>query len=156
MCIKAVIVVAMLRTLPYSRSCPRPPLPGPPPPQVLERQEVKDAVNECPYRLAQEGLPLMLPYVTRQRLELPPEVLVSLLRERSLLLPGGEGEEGGTTAAGACGQGAEGRQGEVCSVRLGVRQGGSHVGTAIARALPRTSSCCTACTLCLYQPPYTC
>ncbi len=68
--------------------------------QVFERQIVRDQVNECPYRLAQEGLPLVLPYITRQRLEVPPEMLLQLLRDRNLILPEVAAMEGDTTAAG--------------------------------------------------------
>ncbi|GIL42810.1 hypothetical protein Vafri_190 [Volvox africanus] len=55
--------------------------------KVFERQLVRDQINECPYRLSQEGLPLVLPYITRQRIEVPPQVLVQLLRDRNLILP---------------------------------------------------------------------
>jgi hypothetical protein len=34
---------------------------------VFERQDLKDTNDQCSYRLAQEGLPFLLPYVTKQR-----------------------------------------------------------------------------------------
>ncbi|GFR40968.1 hypothetical protein Agub_g1632, partial [Astrephomene gubernaculifera] len=68
--------------------------------KVFERQVIRDQVNECPYRLAQEGLPLVLPYITRQRIEVPPGVLLQLLRDRNLILPEAAATEGDTTASG--------------------------------------------------------
>ncbi|GIL73181.1 hypothetical protein Vretifemale_3370 [Volvox reticuliferus] len=68
--------------------------------KVFERQLVRDQVNECPYRLSQEGLPLVLPYITRQRIEVPPKVLVQLLRDRNLILPSAAAVEGETTPSG--------------------------------------------------------
>ncbi|GLC44395.1 hypothetical protein PLESTB_000474300 [Pleodorina starrii] len=68
--------------------------------KVFERQILRDQVNECPYRLSQEGLPLVLPYITRQRIEVPPQVLLTLLRERNLILPEAAAVEGDTTASG--------------------------------------------------------
>lgn len=50
--------------------------------KVFERQEVRDQGNECPYRLAQEGLPFVLPHVTRQRLAVPASFVLALLKER--------------------------------------------------------------------------
>ncbi len=66
--------------------------------QVFERQVIREQVNECAYRLAQEGLPLVLPYITKQRLELPAQLLLELLHHRNIILPGGT--EGDTTEKG--------------------------------------------------------
>ena len=41
----------------------------------------------CSYRIAQEGLPLLLPLITRQRLDLSAPDFVRLLTERSLPIP---------------------------------------------------------------------
>lgn len=41
----------------------------------------------CSYRIAQEGLPLLLPYITRQRVSLSAADFLRLLLERSLQLP---------------------------------------------------------------------
>lgn len=41
----------------------------------------------CSYRIAQEGLPLLLPHITRQRLTLSSADFLRLLTERSLPLP---------------------------------------------------------------------
>ena len=61
--------------------CP-PPLPAPL--QVFERQEIKEGNETCSYRLAQEGLPFILPYITKQRLQMSTQVCVCV----------GGGEEG--------------------------------------------------------------
>lgn len=50
--------------------------------KVFERQEVRDQGNECPYRLAQEGLPFVLPHITKQRLIVPAKFVLALLKER--------------------------------------------------------------------------
>jgi hypothetical protein len=57
--------------------------------QMLERQEVKDGACPCIYRISQEGLPLILPHITRQRLQLPLGDFKALLRERALRIPKG-------------------------------------------------------------------
>ena len=41
----------------------------------------------CSYRIAQEGLPLLLPYITRQSVSLSARDFLRLLLERSLQLP---------------------------------------------------------------------
>jgi len=41
----------------------------------------------CSYRIAQEGLPLLLPFITQQRLTLSTPEFMRLLTERSLPLP---------------------------------------------------------------------
>lgn len=55
--------------------------------QLLERQYVKDGSNPCIFRIAQEGLPFLLPYVTKQRVSLPLAELKALLQQRALKLP---------------------------------------------------------------------
>lgn len=55
--------------------------------QLLERQEVRDGSNPCIYRIAQEGLPFLLPYVTKQRLRVPLSVFKQLLTARALRIP---------------------------------------------------------------------
>ena len=56
--------------------------------QVFERQEIKDGNETCTYRLAQEGLPFILPFISRQRVQLSKEDFLTLLRERQLMMPG--------------------------------------------------------------------
>lgn len=48
---------------------------------------VQDGSVPCSYRIAQEGLPLLLPHITRQRLTLSSADFMRLLTERSLPLP---------------------------------------------------------------------
>jgi hypothetical protein len=54
---------------------------------MLERQEVRDGSNPCIYRLAQEGLPFILPHISKQRLSLSLEEFKSLLVDRALRIP---------------------------------------------------------------------
>lgn len=42
---------------------------------------------DCRYRLHQDGLPLMLPYITRQLLRLTADEFLQLVTERSLVIP---------------------------------------------------------------------
>lgn len=55
--------------------------------QLLERQEVKDGSNPCIYRISQEGLPFLLPHVTKQCLHLPLDLFLSLITQRVLRIP---------------------------------------------------------------------
>lgn len=55
--------------------------------QLLERQEVRDGSNPCIYRIAQEGLPFLLPHITKQRLRVPLAVFKTLLSARALRIP---------------------------------------------------------------------
>lgn len=48
---------------------------------------MQDGLVGCIYRVAQEGLPLLLPYLSMQLLELPLPELHQLLKTRSLHLP---------------------------------------------------------------------
>lgn len=57
--------------------------------QMLERQEVKDGSCPCIYRISQEGLPLILPHITRQRLRLSLADFKSFLCDRGLRIPRG-------------------------------------------------------------------
>jgi hypothetical protein len=53
----------------------------------LERQEVRDGSNPCIYRISQEGLPFLLPHVTKQRLHLPLDLFIALITQRVLRIP---------------------------------------------------------------------
>ena len=55
---------------------------------MFERQEIKDSNEACQYRLAQEGLPFILPFLSHQRVQLSKEDFLTLLRERHLMMPG--------------------------------------------------------------------
>ncbi|KAK2077853.1 hypothetical protein QBZ16_003721 [Prototheca wickerhamii] len=55
--------------------------------KVFERQESKDGLVGCIYRVAQDGLPILLPFLSSQLLELPLAELKQLLKTRSLALP---------------------------------------------------------------------
>jgi hypothetical protein len=55
--------------------------------QVFERQQVKDGSNPCIYRICQEGLPFLLPHITRQRLRLPLAEFLTLLKARAMRIP---------------------------------------------------------------------
>jgi 16S rRNA C967 or C1407 C5-methylase (RsmB/RsmF family) len=83
--------------------------------KVFDRQELRGGAKggPCCYRISQEGLPFVLPHVTRQVLRLNAEDFARLLTERNLLTPpgalhpedpgpggGGEGGEEGDDAAG--------------------------------------------------------
>jgi hypothetical protein len=54
---------------------------------VFERQEIKDSNEACFYRLAQEGLPFMLPHIRSQRVQLSRDDFLILLREKHLMMP---------------------------------------------------------------------
>ncbi|KAL3143427.1 hypothetical protein ABBQ38_002248 [Trebouxia sp. C0009 RCD-2024] len=55
--------------------------------KVFERQELKDGEQMCRYRIVQDGLPLLLPYVTRQLLQPTVQELLHLIEDRSLYVP---------------------------------------------------------------------
>jgi hypothetical protein len=55
--------------------------------KLLERQDNKDKLLACCYRLAQEGLPSLLPYITRQRFRPSLEEFLTLVQDRSMSLP---------------------------------------------------------------------
>ena len=69
---------------------------------MFERQEIKDSNEACQYRLAQEGLPFILPFLSRQRVQLSKEDFLTLLRERHLMMPGAMVLE--QQAEGGCGR----------------------------------------------------
>ena len=48
---------------------------------------MQDSRSSCLYRIAQEGLPLLLPAVTKQRLALSAADMLRLLTEGSMALP---------------------------------------------------------------------
>jgi hypothetical protein len=118
--------------------------------KVFERQELRGGARggPCAYRISQEGLPFVLPHVTRQVLRLNAEDLTRLLTERNLLTPpgalhpedpgpgaaedGDEGQEGG--AAGGGGGEGEGDQPST-SKAAQVAQGAAQVVRNKARLL---------------------
>ncbi|KAL4422857.1 hypothetical protein ABPG75_009054 [Micractinium tetrahymenae] len=55
--------------------------------KVLERQDSKDGLVACVYRLAQDGLPAALPFVTKQRFEPTVDELLLILQQRQVGLP---------------------------------------------------------------------
>ncbi|GAX75610.1 hypothetical protein CEUSTIGMA_g3054.t1 [Chlamydomonas eustigma] len=55
--------------------------------KVFERQEIKDSNEACFYRLAQEGLPFLLPHIAGQRVQLCRADFLTLLREKHLMMP---------------------------------------------------------------------
>lgn len=55
--------------------------------KVFERQELKDGEQMCRYRIVQDGLPLLLPYVTRQVLQPTVQEFLHLIEGRSLYVP---------------------------------------------------------------------
>eukprot|EP01024_Parvocaulis_polyphysoides_P010040 TRINITY_DN13300_c0_g2_i1.p2 TRINITY_DN13300_c0_g2~~TRINITY_DN13300_c0_g2_i1.p2 ORF type:complete len:333 (+),score=53.37 TRINITY_DN13300_c0_g2_i1:88-999(+) len=57
--------------------------------KAFEKQEIRDKAIASIYRIAQEGLPLLLPHITKQRLYLNQEELISLLQDRMLGIPNG-------------------------------------------------------------------
>lgn len=57
------------------------------PVQLLERQEVKDGSNPCLYRISQDGLPFLLPFITKQRLRISIEEMKTLLSVRAMRIP---------------------------------------------------------------------
>lgn len=82
------------------------------PPQLFERQEIKEEGEEaslCSYRVAQEGLPHLLPHISKQRVVLGTPEFLTLLRDRVLLMPNSlqltspeGGAEDKAAAAGMC------------------------------------------------------
>jgi hypothetical protein len=118
--------------------------------KVFERQELRGGARggPCAYRISQEGLPFVLPHVTRQVLRLNAEDLTRLLTERNLLTPpgalhpedpgpgaaeDGEGEEGG--AAGGEGEGNGDGEQPSTSKAAQVAQGAAQVVRNKARLL---------------------
>ncbi|KAK9814454.1 hypothetical protein WJX72_006165 [[Myrmecia] bisecta] len=55
--------------------------------KVFERQENKDSLSPCKYRVAQEGLPLLLPYITKQMVQLSATEFCQLINHRAIILP---------------------------------------------------------------------
>eukprot|EP00884_Botryococcus_braunii_P007399 jgi/Botrbrau1/16660/Bobra.0068s0076.1 len=55
--------------------------------KVFERQESKEAGVSCSYRIAQEGLPLLLPHIHRQIVRPTVTEFLRLVQERSICLP---------------------------------------------------------------------
>lgn len=58
--------------------------------KVFERQEIREGDSPdscCSYRIAQEGLPLILPHLTKQRVQSGRPEFIELLRDRYLMLP---------------------------------------------------------------------
>jgi hypothetical protein len=53
----------------------------------MDRQEVRDGSNPCIFRVAQEGLPFLLPHISKQILRLPLGEVQSLLTQRALRIP---------------------------------------------------------------------
>ncbi len=82
--------------------------------KMFERQEDKDGILGCCYRVAQEGLPCLLPHMAHQRLELGVPEFLALLAHRNMALPeaakvhitrvaGGEAAPAGSAVADAVG-----------------------------------------------------
>ena len=44
----------------------------------------------CAYRIVQDGLPLLLPFITKQLLQPTADEFLALMKERSLAIPGGK------------------------------------------------------------------
>lgn len=65
---------------------PDPPLDAHPPTPCASCVS-QDGLVSCIYRVAQEGLPSLMPYLTRQTIALPLNELVALLKDREMLLP---------------------------------------------------------------------
>lgn len=55
--------------------------------KVFERQDTKDVLLSCFYRIAQEGLPYILPYLTRQKFHPTVKELLHILEDRVVSLP---------------------------------------------------------------------
>jgi 16S rRNA C967 or C1407 C5-methylase (RsmB/RsmF family) len=55
--------------------------------KMFERQENKDNLLKTCYRIAQEGLPNLLPYMTKQRFQPTVEEFIKVLKERAIGLP---------------------------------------------------------------------
>jgi hypothetical protein len=53
----------------------------------VQLSSLQDSRSSCVYRIAQEGLPLLLPAVTKQRLALCAADMLRLLTEGSVALP---------------------------------------------------------------------
>ena len=48
---------------------------------------MQDASTDCSYRISQEGLPLVLPHMSKQLVRLSPPDFMRLLKERNCALP---------------------------------------------------------------------
>ena len=57
--------------------------------KMFERQENRDKNIKCPYRIAQEGLPVLLPYIQKQLIQPSLSEFIAILRDRILSLPDG-------------------------------------------------------------------
>lgn len=57
--------------------------------KILERQDSRDGLVPCLYRFTQEGLPAILPHVTKQRFHPTVDEMLALLQHRSVGLPQG-------------------------------------------------------------------
>lgn len=55
--------------------------------QLTAGGDVQDGEQMCRYRIVQDGLPLLLPYVTRQLLQPTVQELLHLIEDRSLYVP---------------------------------------------------------------------
>jgi hypothetical protein len=55
--------------------------------KVLERQDTRGGMLTCRYRIAQEGLPLLLPHLTKQTFQPRVIELLALLHDRALGVP---------------------------------------------------------------------
>jgi hypothetical protein len=55
--------------------------------KMFERQDTKDNLLTCFYRIAQEGMPYLMPYVTKQRFQPTVDELLHILRDRVVALP---------------------------------------------------------------------
>lgn len=79
--------------------------------KVLERQDSKDGLVACVYRLAQDGLPVALPFITKQRLEPTLDELLLILEQRQVGLPQDQWLHmtKGQAAGGAAGAAVEGK-----------------------------------------------
>lgn len=55
--------------------------------KMFERQDTKDNLLTCFYRIAQEGMPYLMPYVTKQRFQPTVDELLHILKDRVVALP---------------------------------------------------------------------
>lgn len=55
--------------------------------RMFERQDSKDGKTFCPYRISQEGLPVLLPHITKQIFYPSIREFTAILRDRSVQLP---------------------------------------------------------------------
>lgn len=55
--------------------------------KMFERQDSKDGKLFCPYRISQEGLPVLLPHLSKQIFYPSIEEFIAILRDRSVHLP---------------------------------------------------------------------